>query len=164
MFTLDFFFLERSAAVSAFWAIHSSVWGGRCLWTAQAPFMGPLKIYRSVHSSFTFILLYLLWTMSILSCSTGTFSILEASIVFGRVVSSVSACMCLLAWRSKTITTLCGSNSNNRQVGGILIHLRRDLSHCRASKALVYCLTSGYKLRLKFPWTLEKMAATKKVY
>lgn len=35
---------------------------------------------------------------------------------------------------SNTITALCGSDDNNRQVGGIWIRVRWDLSHCWASK------------------------------
>lgn len=66
-----------------------------------------------------------------------------------------SACLCLYVQYSKQVRPLWSCEGNNRQVGGIWIHLRRDLSPTVRLQRLLFivslfCISSRLKSELKY--------------
>lgn len=139
-------------ALSYKWVMPLMVWKQRGIFREEVSEWQMDSVSATLHSVCVVLKEYMtaffLWTYWLKQQSLGS-AVFTAKIASVCVCRLVCACMCLHAQRSKTITALCGSDGNNRQVGGIRIHLRWDLSHCQASKTFVYCLTFGYKLRLK---------------
>lgn len=142
-------------AVSYKWVMPLMAWKQRGLFQEEASEWQMDSLSATLHSVCVVLKEYMttfFFSMNVLTKTTiaglNCFHSKNRACVCLPACLCVHACMCLQARHSKTITALCGSDGNNRQVGGIGIYLRWDLSHCQASKTFVYCLTFGYKLRL----------------